>query len=74
MHTVALLANFRSSLLVTSLKAFYGSILVTMGLDHVLVDFLLRTAAGAASVLAVIAFVGIRIPKRSVIVARRLSR
>lgn len=74
MRIPAMLPNFRSGLPVTSLKALFGSILITMGLDHVLVDFLLRAAAGAASVLAVIAFVGIRIPKRSAIVARRTSR
>ncbi len=74
MPSVTMSANFRSSLLVTSFKALSGSILVTMGLDHVLIDFLLRTAAGAAGVLAVIAFVGIRIPKRSAIAARRSAR
>lgn len=67
-------ANFGSRLTVTSLNALIRSILLSMGLDHVLIDFLLRTAAGAASVLAVIALAGIRIPKRSVIAARRTSR
>ena len=74
MPIATMLANFGSKLPVTSLKALIRSILLSMGLDHVLIDFLLRTAAGAASVLAVIAFVGIRIPKRSVIAARRISR
>ena len=67
-------ANFRSTLPVTSLKALLRSILLFMGLDHVLIDFLLRAAVGAAGVLAVIAFVGIRMPKRSPIAARRISR
>ena len=74
MPIATMLANFGSKLPVTSLKALIRSILLSMGLDHVLIDFLLRTAAGAASVLAVIAFVGIRIPKRSIIAARRISR
>ena len=58
-------ANFRPSLLVTSLKAVIRSILLSMGLDHVLVDFFAHAAAGAASVLVVIFFVGIGIPRRS---------
>jgi len=36
-----------------------------MGLDHVLIDFFAHAAAGAASVLVVIFFVGIGIPRRS---------
>lgn len=74
MPTPTMLANFGSRLPVTSLNALIRSILLSMGLDHVLIDFLLRTAAGAAGVLAVIAFAGIRIPKRSVISARRITR
>ena len=74
MRVAPMLANFGSRLPVTSIKAFARSILVLMGLDHVLIDFLLRAAAGAASVLAVIAFAGLRIPKRSAITARRLFR
>jgi hypothetical protein len=74
MPIATMLANFGSKLPVTSLKALIRSILLSMGLDHVLIDFLLRTAAGAAGVLAVIAFVGIRIPKRSMIASRRISR
>jgi len=74
MPIATMLANFGSRLPVTSLKALIRCILLSMGLDHVLVDFLLRTAAGAAGVLAVIAFVGIRIPKRSAMAARRIFR
>jgi hypothetical protein len=74
MQIANLLANFGSRLPVTSIKALVRSILLCMGLDHVLVDFLLRAAAGAASVLAVIIFVGIRIPKRSAVSARRIFR
>ena len=74
MPIAPMLANFGSRLPVTSIKALVRSILLSMGLDHVLIDFLQRTAAGAAGVLAVIAFVGIRIPKRSMIAARRIFR
>lgn len=74
MPIATVLANFGSRLTVTSLNALLRSILLCMGLDHALIDFLLRTAAGAATVLAVIVFVGIGMPKRSVIVARRLHR
>jgi len=45
-----------------------------MGLDHVLLDFLARTATGAASVLLVILFVGISIPRRAPITVRRNLR
>jgi hypothetical protein len=45
-----------------------------MGLDHVLVDFLARTATGAASVLLVILFVGLSIPRRAPVAIRRTLR
>jgi hypothetical protein len=45
-----------------------------MGLDHVLLDFLVRTATGAASVLLVILIVGVSIPRRTPIVVRRTLR
>ena len=49
----------------TSLKAFVRSVLFSLGVDHVLMDFLAHTAIGAATVLLAILFVGIRIPRRS---------
>ena len=36
-----------------------------MGLDHVLIDFFARAAAGAASVLMVIFIVGLGLPRRA---------
>jgi succinate dehydrogenase hydrophobic anchor subunit len=45
-----------------------------MGLDHVLLDFLARTATGAASVLLVIFVVGISIPRRAPVTTRRTLR
>jgi len=59
---------------VTSPNARIRSILFPMGLDHVLLDFLARTATGAASVLLVILFVGISIPRRAPITVRRNLR
>ena len=49
----------------TSIKAFARSVLFSLGVDHVLMDFLAHTAIGAATVLLAILFVGIRIPRRS---------
>lgn len=64
----------RRSLLVTSLKAAIGSILQSMGLDHVLLEFFGHAAAGAATALVVIFFVGLGIPRRSAAVIRRTHR
>jgi len=66
--------NFRPSLVVTSLKATIRSILWCMGLDHVLIDFFARAAAGAASVLMIIFVVGLGIPRRAESPARRNRR
>jgi hypothetical protein len=65
-------AHFRPSLLVMSLRSLAGSILFLMGLDDVLFEFLLRAAIGAASVLLLIAFVGVRLPKRAAVPRRHL--
>ena len=69
-----LIPNFRSSLGVTSLKAASHSILWSMGLDHTLIEFLVSAAVGAATVLLVIIFVGIGIPRRSSAGIRRTPR
>lgn len=66
--------NLRPSILVTSLKATIRSILWCMGLDHVLIDFFSRAAAGAASVLMVIFVVGLGIPRRAESSIRRNRR
>lgn len=68
------ISNFRHSLLVTSLKATFRSILLCMGLDHVLIDFFARAAAGAASVLMIIFFVGLGMPRRAESSIRRSRR
>lgn len=66
--------NFRSSLGVTSIKAAAHSILWLMGLDHVFIEFLVCSAVGAATVLLVIIFVGVGIPRRSAVGIRRQQR
>ena len=45
-----------------------------MGLDHVLIEFFSRAAAGAASVLMVILVVGLGMPRRSASMIRRGRR
>lgn len=60
-----LLSPTRPSILVTTLEASFRSILLCMGLDHVLIDFFARAAAGAASVLMVIFIVGLGLPRRA---------
>lgn len=45
-----------------------------MGLDQVLVDFLMHAAAGAGSVLLIILFLGISIPQRTPVTIRRTIR
>lgn len=74
MPLVTVTENFGCGLLVTSLKTLFRAILFCMGLDHVLIDFLARAAIGAGSVLLVIMFVGIGIPRRSAAVIRRTIR
>ncbi len=51
--------------LATSIKAFARSILFSLGVDHVLIDFLAHTAMGALTVVLAILFVRVRIPRRS---------
>jgi hypothetical protein len=53
-----------SPLLATYLKAFTRSVLISLGLDHVLIDFLANAAVGAATVLFVLFLVALRIPRR----------
>ena len=45
-----------------------------MGLDHVLLEFFGRAAAGAAVALIVIFFVSLGIPRRSAVTVRRTNR
>lgn len=49
--------------LATSVKALTRSVLFSVGIDHVLVDFLACAAIGAATVLLAILFVAMRIPR-----------
>jgi hypothetical protein len=72
--TANCIPNFRSSLGVTSLKALTHSILWSMGLDHTLVEFLVSAAVGAATVLLVIIFVGVGIPRRAPVGIRRQQK
>ncbi|HET6181225.1 MAG TPA: hypothetical protein VFE61_30185 [Candidatus Sulfotelmatobacter sp.] len=70
----ALTPHLRSGLLVTSLKALTRSILFSMGLDHVLIDFLANAAVGAGTVLLLIFAVGLGIPRRAPVTIRRTTR
>ena len=74
MSLSTVIPNFRPSLAVTSLKATIRSILWCMGLDHVLIDFFSRAAAGAASVLMVIFVIGLGMPRRAESPVRRNRR
>ena len=49
-----------SPFLATSLKALTRATLISLGMDHVLFEFLARAIAGVLAIL----FVGIRIPRR----------
>ena len=51
--------TFRPSL-ATYVETLTRSFLLSLGLDHVLIDFLMRAAIGAAAVLLAILFVGAR--------------
>ena len=74
MMLVSLTQNFRSRLLVISFKGLESSILMVMGLDRVFIEFLACAAVGAGTVLLVIIFVGIGIPRRSAAAVRRTDR
>ena len=53
-----------TALLATSTRSLARSLLLSLGLDHALIDFLALTAIGAAAVLLAILFVSIRVPRR----------
>jgi hypothetical protein len=53
-------------LLTTSLKAATRSILLSLGMDHALIDFLAYTAVGCATVLLAILVVAVRVPHRRI--------
>ena len=50
--------------LATYLEPLTRALLLSLGLDHALIDFLALTAIGAATVLLAILVVAIRIPRR----------
>jgi hypothetical protein len=52
------------ALLTNSLEPVTRSLLLSLGFDHALIDFLALTAIGAATVLFAILAVAIRIPRR----------
>ncbi len=56
---------FPSSFLASSTKALTRSLLFSLGIDHVLIDFLARTSIGATAVLLAILCVGIGSRRRS---------
>lgn len=51
-------------LLITSIQTIARSLLLSLGLDHAVIDFLAYTAVGAATVLLAILFLAVRIPRR----------
>jgi len=51
-------------ILANSIAALTRALLLSLGLDHVIIDFLALTAIGAATVLLAILVVAIRIPRR----------
>jgi hypothetical protein len=50
-------------ILANSIAALTRALLLSLGLDHVIIDFLALTAIGAATVLLAILVVAIRIPR-----------
>ena len=50
--------------LTTYLEPLTRSLLLSLGLDHAIIDFLAPTTIGAATVLLAILVVAIRIPRR----------
>ena len=50
-------------ILATSAKAFTRSLLFSLGVDDVLIDFLRNSAIEAATVLLALLYVGARIPR-----------
>ncbi len=69
-----LIPYLRPGLLRNWLKPSFRSILLCMGLDHVLIDFFAHAAAGAASVLMIIFVVGLGMPRRAESPVRRNRR
>jgi hypothetical protein len=61
-------------LVATSIKAFARSVLLSLGVDHLLIDFLAHIAMGAATVLLALLFAGVRIPHRSKTTMRSITR
>jgi hypothetical protein len=53
-----------TALLTNSLGPLTRSLLLSLGLDHAIIDFLALTAIGAATVLLAILVVAVRIPRR----------
>ena len=53
-----------TALLANSLESLTRSLLLSLGLDHALIDFLALTAIGAATVLLAIFLVAIHLPRR----------
>jgi hypothetical protein len=53
-------------ILATYTQALTRSILLALGMDHALIDFLAHAVVGAATVLLTILFIAIRIPRGSV--------
>jgi hypothetical protein len=51
-------------LLASSTAALTRSLLLSLGLDHALIDFLALTTIGAATALLAILVVAIRVPRR----------
>jgi hypothetical protein len=55
--------QMRTSRTASATAAFTRSVLLTLGVDHALIDFLACTAIGTAAVLLAIAVAGLRIQR-----------
>jgi len=53
-----------TALLTNSLEPLTRSLLLSLGLDHAIIDFFALTVIGAATVLFAILVVAVRIPRR----------
>ncbi len=73
-HRNRAFTNFRTTLLVTSLRTAIRAILLGMGLDQAFIDFFVRAACGIAAALLVILVAGIGIPRRSAVRIHRTNR
>ena len=59
--------------LATSTQALLRSVLLSLGMDHTLIDFLASVAVGAVAVLLAILLVASTVSRRSAVLIRRTN-